>query len=60
MNLNANEEYMRVRDVQEYLGISRGKAYNLCSGEYFKVIRIGRLKLIRKSDLEGYLANCGI
>jgi hypothetical protein len=56
--LNASEEYMRVGDVREYLKISRSMAYNLCDGRKFAVCQLGRVKLVRKSDLESYLRSC--
>lgn len=51
----AGEIYLRVRDVQSYLSISRSAAYSLCNGRNFPVRRIGRTLLVKRADLDAYM-----
>lgn len=44
-----------VEDIQEYLGISRSKAYQLVNSGQFHVVRIGRLIKIPRSIFEDWL-----
>lgn len=53
--MSAGEAFLRVRDVQVYLSISRSSAYELCSGKLFPIRRIGKVLLVKKADLDAYL-----
>jgi len=53
--MNANEEFMRVGDVREYLKISRSLAYSLCDGSKIPVYRIGRVILTTKAEVDQYV-----
>ena len=44
-----------VREVQEILGVGRNKAYELCSGKEFPVIKAGNTILIPKESFEKWL-----
>lgn len=44
-----------VAEVQAILGISRGKAYELCNSGEFKIIRIGRTLRISKNSFDYWL-----
>lgn len=54
----AGGDYLRVKDVQAYLSISRSSAYYICDGTRFPVRRIGKLVLIKKAELDEYLDAC--
>lgn len=44
-----------VAEVQEILGISRRKAYELCNSGVFKIIRVGRVMRISKASFDFWL-----
>ena len=56
----AGGAYLRVKDVQAYLSISRSSAYYICNGVRFPVRRVGKLVLIKKSELDEYLDKCKV
>jgi len=56
--MSAGEAFLRVRDVQAYLSISKSSAYELCNGRLFPVRRIGKVLLVKKADLDAYLDKC--
>lgn len=56
--MSAGEVFLRVRDIQSYLSISRSSAYSLCDGRHFPVRRVGRVLLVKKVDLDAYLDKC--
>jgi len=55
--LYAEDIFLRVEEVQKYLRIGRSSAYKLCNGRAFPVLRLGRLVLVKQSNLEAYLDN---
>ena len=44
-----------VKELQEILGVSRKKAYELCHSGAFKVVYIGRSIRISKSSFDAWL-----
>lgn len=50
-----NKNVLDVIDIQEYLGISRGKAYELVNSGAFHVVKIGRLIKIPRTSFEAWL-----
>ncbi|KAA0565484.1 helix-turn-helix domain-containing protein [Bacillus sp. CH30_1T] len=44
-----------VKDIQEYLGIGRGQAFNLANSGEFHVVRIGRRIKIPTNSFLGWL-----
>ena len=44
-----------VDEVRTMLGIGRGKAYELCNSNQFKVIRIGRIMRVSKASFDAWL-----
>lgn len=44
-----------MEEVRAMLGISRRKAYELCGGHEFKVIRVGRILRISKASFDEWL-----
>ena len=53
--LTYEDKPMRVKDVREFLGISKDKTYSLFHQEDFPCIRMGRDMIILKSDLMEWL-----
>ena len=51
----AEDLYLRVEEVRKYLRIGRSSAYKLCNGRAFPVVRLGRLVLVKQSNLDAYL-----
>ena len=46
-----------VKEIQEILGISRKKAYELCHSDCFRVIHIGQTLRISKVSFDNWLDN---
>lgn len=44
-----------VEEIRAILGISRRKAYELCHGDFFKVIRIGSAIRVSKASFDNWL-----
>lgn len=51
----AEKRTYSVEEVRAMLGISRRKAYELCGGHEFKVIRVGRILRISKASFDEWL-----
>lgn len=51
------KEYLKVKDVEETLRISRKKAYTLVNEKDFPTIRIGKSIRIPQKDFEKWLEN---
>ncbi len=49
------EEYYNAKDLQRILKISQGAAYELMQRKDFPVIKLGRCKRVKASDLETWL-----
>ncbi len=45
----------RVSEVAGFLGVSRGKAYQLINSGQLKSVKIGGCRRIRADDLKGYV-----
>ena len=54
-NMNYEDRPMSVKEVKEFLGISKDKTYALFHQEDFPCIRFGRDMIIMKSDLYEWL-----
>lgn len=56
-NIILDDIPMRVKDVREYLGLSRDKTYALFHEADFPCVRLGRDMFIMKSDLLRWIQN---
>ncbi|WP_019242196.1 MULTISPECIES: helix-turn-helix domain-containing protein [Bacillus] len=50
-----NKNVLDVKDIQEYLGIGRSKAYDLVNSGEFPVVRIGKLIKVSRPVFESWL-----
>lgn len=48
-------EWLSPADVSRLLGIARSKVYELIHARAFRSYRIGKRRLVRKSDLMAYM-----
>jgi excisionase family DNA binding protein len=48
-------EVMRVKDIQNFLGIGRGQAYALANSKEFPTTRVGKSILIYKNSFLNWL-----
>lgn len=48
-----------VRQAAELLGIGRTNVYKLLKAGHLHSVRVGRLRRIRRSDLDAYIENLG-
>jgi excisionase family DNA binding protein len=55
MERRAPREWISVAEVQEILGISRTKAYELAASGEVEAARIGRAVRIKRASLEAYI-----
>ncbi|MGD6896076.1 helix-turn-helix domain-containing protein [Bacillus infantis] len=51
----SNKSVLDVEDIQNFLGISRSKAYDLVNSGQFHTVRIGRLIKISRPVFEAWL-----
>ena len=51
------EKFLKVKDVQDMLNISRSKVYQLVEKNEIPHLRINQAIRIRQSDLEEFIAN---
>lgn len=49
----------RVTEAAQFLGISRGKAYQLINAGELKSVKIGGCRRVRADDLRDYVASLG-
>jgi len=52
---NANNRYLKLREVQARLGVSRTTLWRWQAEHGLKVVRIGDVVRVRESDLEAFL-----
>jgi excisionase family DNA binding protein len=55
IDLSTNETFLKVREVQDLLNISRALVYRLVETGDLKALRINQAIRIRQSDLEEYI-----
>lgn len=54
-----NKLTMTVKELQEYLGVGRVKAYELVNSSGFPTVRIGRKILVSRDGLEKWIEKGG-
>jgi excisionase family DNA binding protein len=56
MNIQtAGERFMKLKDVQDLLGVSRTTVWRWIAEHGLKVVRVGDVTRIRESDLQAFL-----
>jgi excisionase family DNA binding protein len=52
---NANDRFLKLKDVQDLLGVSRSTLWRWQAEHGLKVIRVGGVVRVRESDLQKFL-----
>jgi len=55
--MNRQEEWITPEQLREWLGIGKTKCYEMLSRSEIPSYRIGKLRRIRRSDVERWLEN---
>lgn len=56
MNIqNANDRFLKLKEVQDTLGVSRSTLWRWTAEHGLKMVRVGSVTRIRESDLQAFL-----
>jgi len=53
--MNANDRFLKLKDVQDLLGVSRTTLWRWQAEHGLKVVRVGDVVRVRENDLQAFL-----